>query len=159
LVDLWLRCFRCGACVRPDWHQTWMDVAFVVARRATCNRRSVGAVLVSPRNFIIGTGYNGSPQGLPHCTDVGCLMQEVNGRPSCRRTIHAEINAVLNAGRSGSPTEGSTIFTTTMPCLACSMFLVQAGIVRVVAADDYPDSGEHVLQQAGVEIVRYTVTA
>ena len=85
---------------RPTWHQYFMTITRQVAERSTCLRANVGAVIVRDKN-ILATGYNGSPAGLPHCLDVGCLIYR-STTPSgeieenCFRTIHAEINAIAN---------------------------------------------------------------
>lgn len=131
-------------------------MAVTASKRATCPRRAVGAVLVSPSNCLIGTGYNGAPRKLPHCTDAGCTIQQVNGRDSCQRAVHAELNAVINAGRKGDSTIGSTLYVTAFPCLRCSLLIVQAGISEVWSMDDYPDHGEDILTEAGILLHRYT---
>jgi dCMP deaminase len=117
--------------VRKDWDSYFMDIAFQVAERSTCPRRSVGALVVKDKR-IKGTGYNGSPAGLAHCLDEGCLM--VNNH--CIRTIHAEINALLEC----TPAErrGATIYVTDRPCAECAKCIINCGISRVVFARDYP---------------------
>lgn len=101
----------------------YFEMALLVAKRSTCKRANVGAVLVRD-NQILGTGYNGSPSGSPHCTEVGCDME--NGH--CVRTIHAEVNAVLSAARNGVSTVGSTIYSTHKPCFRCKQVLTNAGV-------------------------------
>ena len=96
---------------RPSWNEYFMNVAHEVARRSTCERAQVGAVIVKDKR-ILTTGYNGSPRGLPHCTEVGCLMD--NGH--CVRTLHAEQNAIIVAALHGVITEGATIYITHQPC-------------------------------------------
>src|SRR5688500_5156690 len=93
---------------RPAWAEIWMGMALNVSVRSTCPRGYVGAVLVSPDQRVLGTGYNGSPRGLPHCEDAGCLL--IAGH--CTRTIHAELNAILNAKGDLS---GSTLYITMYP--------------------------------------------
>ena len=121
---------------RPNWDEYFMDVAKVVAKRATCPRKSVGAVIVNNRT-ILSTGYNGSPRGLPHCIDFGCEMKEMGGRQSCVRTVHAEANAIAQAARSGTAIQGATIFTTASPCYDCLKLIINAGITRVVCFEFY----------------------
>lgn len=137
---------------RPSWDEYFMMMARdVVAQRATCNRRKVGAVLVRDKR-ILTTGYNGSPPGMPHCTDVGCWMVENH----CIRTIHAEQNAVVQAALHGISTQGASIYVTAAPCVNCAKLLVAAGVTRVVYADKYTDSyGEQVLRDAGVHLEQY----
>jgi dCMP deaminase len=118
---------------RPDWDSYFLSIAKVVAQRATCARAMVGAVIVRD-NKILATGYNGSPSGEPHCLEVGCLM--VNDH--CERTIHAETNAVVHAGKN---LIGATMYIWGMryytrepvePCLKCSQVMKAAGITRIV---------------------------
>ena len=72
-----------------------MNIAQVVASRATCDRKKVGAVIVRDKN-ILSTGYNGSLSGLPHCEENGHEMENDH----CVRTIHAEANAIVQAARN-----------------------------------------------------------
>lgn len=119
---------------RPTWDEVAIDLAFSVARRGTCDRSQVGCVL-TVNNRTIATGYNGAVAGAPHCDDVGHLMEGA----SCVRTVHAEANAIADCARRGVATEGSTAYVTRIPCVACALLLVSAGVVRVVAAVRYRD--------------------
>jgi dCMP deaminase len=119
---------------RPSWDQYFLTMAKIVASRATCDRKHVGAIIVDDRNRIVSTGYNGSARGLPHCDDEGHLMKEVDGRESCVRTLHAESNALDDAGRRA---EGGTIYITVIPCFNCAKRIVNAGIKRVVWSEYY----------------------
>ena len=134
---------------RPPWDEYFLRIAFEVATRATCLRRHVGAVIVRDKR-ILSTGYNGSPPGQKHCTEVGCLLDD--GR--CIRTLHAEQNALMQAALHGVSTQGATLYATCRPCHVCARMIVAAGIVRVVFAGDMPEGWAHeVLSAAGVEIV------
>lgn len=118
---------------RPTQDQSWMAVAQAVAMRATCQRRQVGAVLVDAGGYIISTGYNGAPRGLPHCPpDDGCVEHG-----HCANAVHAELNALLQAGRSGRSTDGCTLYTTASPCRGCMSAAINAGVKRVVFAAPY----------------------
>lgn len=131
---------------RPSWDEYFMELAQVVAKRSTCNRRSVGAVLVREKR-ILTTGYNGSPPKLPHCHDVGCLMVEGH----CVRAIHAEQNAIIQAALHGIDLSGSTCYVTSSPCVHCSKMLIAAGVKRIVYLDAYTESiGHQMAQEAGV---------
>jgi len=137
---------------RPSWHATWMDVARVVANRSTCPRLAVGAVVVDSENVIVSTGYNGAPSHAPHCTEVGC---EIDATGSCRRTVHAELNALL---RAGPRARGGTLYTTVEPCPTCAAAIVNAGIRTVVYSLPYRQiggvrSGHDVLSSAGVVVI------
>ena len=78
---------------RPDWDSYFYEIAKVVSTRSSCPRAQCGAVIVSPRNRILATGYNGSAPGEPHCFEEGCLMEDGH----CQRTLHAEVNAIAHA--------------------------------------------------------------
>lgn len=130
-----------GMAERPSWDDYFMQIAHLVATRATCPRRSVGAVIVRDRR-ILATGYNGAPAGLPHCppggheTDwpLGCLKAG-----HCMRALHAEQNALLQAAKLGIPCDGATIYVTCQPCNTCAKMVINAGIRRVIYEGDYPD--------------------
>ena len=136
---------------RPSWDDYFMQITFEVAKRSTCPRAAVGAIIVRDKR-ILTTGYNGSPAGLPHCTEVGCLM--VNGH--CVRTLHAEQNAIIQAALHGVSTAGGTIYVTHQPCLNCAKMIINAGIRRVVYAGAYPDENSQAfMRQAGVTLQRF----
>lgn len=111
---------------RKSWRDYFMAIAHTVATRSTCNRAHVGCVLVKDRR-ILTTGYNGSLPGEPHCDDVGHDM--LGGH--CRRTVHAEINAIAQAAKHGISVAGATAFVTHKPCPHCEKALLSAGIVEV----------------------------
>jgi len=111
-----------------------MDIARQVATRATCDRKHVGAVLVRDRT-ILSSGYNGSIRGMPHCDEVGHLME--NGH--CVATVHAEANAILQAARNGVRIDGATLYTTASPCWPCFKLVANAGCVRIVYGEFYRD--------------------
>jgi dCMP deaminase len=117
---------------RLSFDQIWLEVAKTVAKRGTCPRLKVGAVIVDSSNQIISTGFNGAPRGLAHCTEVGCLIDD-SGR--CKRTAHAEANALIQAGRSR--TYGGTLYSTHFPCSECANLIIQAGIYRLVYITPY----------------------
>ena len=111
---------------RKDWNSYFLDLAKVISTRATCDRLLVGAVIVE-NHRILATGYNGSLPRAPHCDDVGHLM--VHGH--CKRTIHAEINAIAQAASNGISIKDSTIYITHSPCLECFKSIVASGIRRI----------------------------
>ena len=112
-----------------------MDIARVVASRATCDRKFVGSVLVRDRT-ILSTGYNGSIRGLPHCSEAGHMMEDGH----CVATIHAESNAILQAARNGVVIAGATCYVTASPCWNCFKQIANAGIVRIVFGEFYRDA-------------------
>lgn len=127
---------------RPSWDSYFMDIARVVSSRATCLRRQVGAVIVLDRRLLT-TGYNGVPTGFAHCREKGCVRAERDvpsgERHELCRGLHAEQNAIIQAALYGVKIAGSTLYCTHHPCVACAKMLVNAGIRRVVIAEEYPD--------------------
>lgn len=132
--------------MRKDWDHYFMDIARMVSERSTCERLHVGAVLVRDRR-IKGTGYNGSPKGLPHCDEAGCLM--VNNH--CVRTIHAEVNCLLEV--APEEREGATMYVTHTPCPECQKLMITCGIKRVVFATEYTPSINWLEMCPSIEIV------
>lgn len=139
---------------RPSWDDYFLRIATEVAKRSTCLRRAVGAVLVRNKR-ILATGYNGAPQGLPHCAETGCLRQQKQvpsgERHELCRGLHAEMNVLIQAAKYGITIEGAVLYCTTAPCSLCAKMLINSGITRVVAMGSYPDTmGQDMLREAGV---------
>jgi len=144
---------------RPTWDEYFMEITRLVARRSTCLRRHVGAVMVKDKN-ILATGYNGAPSGVAHCLDVGCLRDRLavqsGERHELCRGLHAEQNAIIQAAKHGTNINGATLYCTTMPCVICSKMLINAGILRIVFEEGYPDSlSEEMIEEAGIETQRF----
>ena len=144
---------------RPEWDEYFMNLLDVIKTRSTCLRRHVGAVIVKDRQ-ILATGYNGSPKGVAHCEEVGCLREKLHipsgERHELCRGTHAEQNAIIQAAVHGVSIEGSEIYITDSPCILCSKMLINAGIKRVTYRGDYPDSlAMDMLREAGVELIQY----
>lgn len=119
---------------RMNWHDYFMEIARVVARRSTCDRKNVGAVIVRDRT-ILSTGYNGSIRGLPHCDEAGHMMEGGH----CVATIHAETNAILQAAKNGVRIEGADIYSTASPCWNCFKMIANAGIRTIFYGEFYSD--------------------
>ncbi len=134
---------------RASWEEYFMDIAQVVASRATCERKKVGAVIVRDK-IILSTGYNGSLSGLPHCDAVGHEMENDH----CVRTIHAEANAIVQAARNGVSINNSEIFITASPCYTCFKMIANAGIKTVYYGEFYRDDRikKHA-KELGIEFV------
>ncbi|MBC8293951.1 MAG: dCMP deaminase family protein [Proteobacteria bacterium] len=149
---------------RPSWDEYFMAITAEVAKRSTCTRAQVGAVIVRERS-ILATGYNGSPAGMPHCFDVGCLVYEShtpdgNIEENCFRTIHAEINAIAQAARNGSSIAGADVYVTHTPCIHCLKVLVNTGVKRVVYAKAYKlDTIEELLDRSGMQLQQVELAA
>ena len=146
---------------RPSWDEYFMKIAHLVAERSTCLRRVVGAIIVKDKR-IISTGYNGSPRGLDHCLEIGCMRERL-GIPSGERHelcrgAHAEQNAIIQAASAGSSMEGATMYCTTAPCSTCSKMIINAGIMRLVLGSGYPDQlGRELIEEAGIETAYMTL--
>jgi len=141
---------------RPSWDEYFLEVAKLVSKRATCIRRRVGAVLVKDKR-ILATGYNGSPSGLPHCLDIGCLREKLKipsgERHELCRGLHAEQNALIQASLYGISLKESTLYATNQPCIICAKMLINAGIKEVVIADGYPDKmAMQFLKEAKIQV-------
>lgn len=119
---------------RASWDEYFMGIGRQVATRSTCERKHVGAVIVRDRS-ILATGYNGSIRGLPHCDEVGHLME--NGH--CVRTTHAEMNAIIQAAKNGTRIEEADLYVTASPCWSCFKAIANAGITRVIFGEFYRD--------------------
>lgn len=121
---------------RPSWNEYFFEIAKVVAKRSTCLRvpEGIGAVLVKGSQ-ILSTGYAGSIKGLKHCTEVGCDIDERTG--GCVRTVHAEINAILQAAQHGVNILDSTLYTTMSPCWDCFKALVNGGVKKILYWTEY----------------------
>lgn len=140
-----------SAKIRSSWDEYFMGIAQQVAQRSTCPRASVGAVIVRERR-ILTTGYNGAPEGLPHCLEVGCIIEDDH----CQRSLHAEQNAILQAAFHGVSIAGGTMYVTHQPCNTCAKMIINAGLKRVIYAGEYPDElARNFLAEAGVELVRF----
>ncbi len=138
---------------RPSWDQYFITITRQVAERSTCKRAKVGAVIVRDRS-ILATGYNGSPAGLPHCTDAGCLIYRSetptgDTEENCFRTIHAEINAIAQAAKNGVSIRDASIYITHTPCIHCFKVLINTGITRICYEREYKI-------QTIQELLRYT---
>ena len=141
---------------RPTWDEYFLKITREVAQRSTCLRRQVGALLVLDKR-ILATGYNGAPKGLAHCLDIGCLREKLGIPPGERqelcRGLHAEMNALLQAASYGIQIGGATLYTTNHPCITCAKMLINCGVRRIVALDDYPDGlSKDILREAGVRV-------
>lgn len=139
-----------------------MEIAHLVATRATCRRRKVGALLVRDRR-ILCTGYNGAPRGLSHCPEHGPDHDWPDGcmrAGHCIRSLHAEQNALLQAAMIGIPCEGADLYVTCQPCNTCAKMLINAGIRRVIFEGDYPDEfALQLFRDAEVTLERFCLTA
>jgi len=140
---------------RPTFDQTFLRMAEVLSRRATCPKKQVGAIIVDLDNRIVAAGYNGPPAGLPHCTAVGCKEEEGH----CTRSLHAESNALYNGDIRRM--KGGTMFLWgAFPCYRCSQGLITVGLETLVVALAEPDEvyndglvAYELLKEAGIRSI------
>ncbi|GKU81336.1 ComE operon protein 2 [Niallia sp. NCCP-28] len=136
---------------RISWDEYFMAQSELLALRSTCTRLAVGATIVRDKRIIAG-GYNGSITGGVHCIDEGCYVIDNH----CVRTIHAEMNALLQCAKFGVAAEGADIYVTHFPCLQCCKAIIQAGIKTVYYANDYKNHpyAIELFTQAGISMVQ-----
>ncbi len=144
-----------------SWTQYFIEVAKLIAKKSSCTRRQIGAVIVKD-NMIISTGYNGTPRGIKNCNEGGC---ERCNNPSVASganlheciCVHAEENAIVQAAYQGISTNSATLFTSFCPCLYCAKTIVNAGIKKVYYNEAYTmdEATIKLFKQAGVEIEKY----
>src|SRR5215468_9750863 len=134
---------------RSSWDQYFMDIATQVATRSTCDRKHVGAVIVRDKT-ILSTGYNGSIRGMPHCDDVGHLMEDGH----CVGTVHAEANAIIQSAKNGVRIEGAEIYTTASPCWSCFKLIANAGIRTIYYGEFYRDTRSvEIASRLGIDLI------
>lgn len=143
---------------RPSWPEYFMAIANMVAKRSTCIRRSVGAIVVKDKR-ILATGYNGAPAGLKHCAEVGCLRENSSIPSGTRhelcRGLHAEQNVIIQASYHGIAINGGTLYCTNKPCVICSKMIINAGIVKIYYEQGYDDAlSDQMFIEANLEISR-----
>lgn len=125
----------------------YIKMARVWATNSYCKRRQVGALIVKDR-MIISDGYNGTPSGFEN----ECEDENNSSKPY---VLHAEANAITKVAKSNNSSEGATLYITASPCMDCAKLIIQAGIIRVVYADEYRIiDGIELLEKAGIEVVQ-----
>ena len=138
---------------RASWEEYFMNIAKQVASRSTCDRKHVGAVIVRDKT-ILSTGYNGSIRGMPHCDEVGHMIENEH----CVATIHAETNAILQAAKNGVMIDKGEIYITASPCWPCFKMLANAGIKKIYYGEFYRDERIFdVAKKVGIELTHINV--
>jgi len=138
---------------RADWSEYFMNIAKEVATRSTCDRKHVGSVIVRDKT-ILSTGYNGSIRGMPHCDEVGHMMENDH----CVAPIHAEANAVLQAAKNGVMIDKAELYITASPCWPCFKMLANAGIKKIYYGEFYRDERIFdVAKKLGIELIHIKV--
>lgn len=143
---------------RPTWDEYFMEIASVVAKRATCDRGRSGCVVARNKQILV-TGYVGAPVGLPHCDEVGHQIKTITNEDGtvskhCVRTTHAEQNAICQAAKIGASINGATLYCKMTPCSTCAKMIINAGIKRVVCQKKYHDGKEteEMFKMAGIKL-------
>jgi dCMP deaminase len=134
-----------------------MAIAELVSRRSTCIRRKVGALIIKDKR-ILATGYNGTPQGITHCSEAGCLREKLKvpsgERHELCRGLHAEQNAIIQSALHGVSIRDSVLYCTHEPCSVCAKMIINAGIREIKIADSYPDElAREMFSEAGVKVL------
>ncbi len=147
---------------RPSIDEYFLEIAAVVAKRATCLRNRVGAVIVKDKR-ILSTGYNGAPRNMEHCLDIGCIREQNNIASGTRhekcRAVHAEQNAIIQAALHGVSIADSTLYCTHQPCILCAKMIINSNIRRVVYITPYPDTDAlQFFKEAGVQVDNLPLT-
>lgn len=144
------------------WDRRFMEMAATVSGWSSCYQpgRQVGAVIVKDKR-ILTTGYNGAPQGVTSCKERGeCLRKKLGIQSGTRHelcyAVHAEQNAVIQAARLGVCLDGATLYCTHQPCVICAKIIINAGIVRVVFKEGYPDEfAMQLFNEAGIVVEQF----
>ena len=143
---------------RPSWEEYFIELTGIIAKRSTCMRRHVGALIVKDKR-ILSTGYNGGPSGLKHCEEVGCLREKMHvpsgEKHELCRGLHAEQNAIIQAAVHGVSIAGGTLYCTHQPCAICMKMLINAGIIEVFYVDGYPDElSQNFINESNITVVK-----
>lgn len=126
--------------IKP-WNEYFLDIAKTCSTRSNCFRAKVGAVIVGDDKKIKATGYNGTPSKVISCYELGKCYRIENNIPSgtryetCR-SIHAEQNAIIQAGQDRCQDGTMYIYGHDFICILCKRFIVQAGIKDVYLLKD-----------------------
>lgn len=143
------------------WDQRFLEMAKLISGWSSCYKpdRKIGAIIVKNKR-IMTTGYNGAPAGIESCAERGECLRVKLGIPSGKQhelcyAAHAEQNAIIQAAKLGINIDGATMYCTHSPCSICAKMIVNAGIVRVVYIEDYPDDfARRILEEGAVNLER-----
>lgn len=135
---------------RIDRDNLNLDIARLIAKRGTCWRMQVGAV-ITRNGRIISSGYNGSLlEG--DCSNIGCDLNS-----ACLHAVHAEANAISFAANQGLALEGTTLYCTHQPCYDCAKLIIQSGIIKVIYSEPYRlNEGLQLLNSKDIEVIQIT---
>lgn len=129
--------------------QYYLNIARTVAEKSTCLNVEIGCV-IEKADQIIATGYVGAPRKTKDCVDLGFCIRRKNKIESGRgyemcRSVHAEMNAIINAARAGVSLLNGSMYVfagkrtasgleaiKAYPCLLCKKMIINAGIYKFV---------------------------
>lgn len=143
---------------RLTWEAYFRNITLLVAKRSTCLRRAVGAVIVKDKR-ILSTGYNGAPTKVRHCAETGCLRERLSvpsgEKHELCRGIHAEQNAIIQAAYYGVSINNATLYCTNLPCSICAKMIINSGLRKIYYLSGYEDTvSNEVLNEAGIERIK-----
>lgn len=141
---------------RPSFDEVYMEVVQSIAKRSTCLRKQVGAVITIDRR-ILSHGYNGVPSGHDHCCDTGQCLKDKAGTEEYKVCVHAEQNAICQCAKRGLALEGATLYVNADVCITCAKLIISCGISKCVVKRDHKGSsdGLQLLEKSGIEIVEW----
>jgi len=135
--------------IRPSKEEYYLTIAKEVSQRSTCFRAKIGAIIVRD-DQIIATGYVGAPRKTKDCFEHGfCLRDELHlphgHRYEICRSVHAEMNCLINAARAGVSILGGDMFIygeylsppkkmDVFPCFICKKMIINSGLKRVICS-------------------------
>ena len=132
---------------KKNWHQYFMEITEKVSEKATCNRKHVGAIIIKDKR-ILATGFNGSIAGGLDCDESYHMMDGGH----CVRTVHAELNAIVQCAKYGISCDGASMYINTFPCWSCFKTIVNAGIKKIYYKDDYEAHMRGNVQAVAIEL-------
>lgn len=141
---------------RPTFDEVYMEVVEVIARRSTCLRKQVGAVITMDHR-ILSHGYNGVPSGHAHCCDTGHCLKDLAGTEEYKVCVHAEQNAICQCAKRGLAVEGATLYVNADVCITCAKLMISSGIKRCVVRRDHKGTSDGIdlLRKLGIEVVEW----
>lgn len=148
--------------MRPSWDEYFIQLADFVAKRSTCIRRHVGAVIVKDKQ-VLATGYNGPPKGTKHCLDRGsCIRNELQIASGQYLELcyasHAEMSAIAQAAKIGIPLKDSILYCNTFPCSVCMKLIINSDIKEIHYIHDYNDDiSKKLALESSINLVKFKI--
>ena len=141
---------------RPSFDEIYMDVVDIIARRSTCLRKHVGAVITIDHR-ILSHGYNGVPSGYDHCNDTGNCLKDLANSEEYKACVHAEQNAICQCAKRGLALDGATVYINADVCITCAKLMISCGVKRCVVRRDNKGTSDGIdlMTKCGVEVVEW----